>query len=90
MMLSESLEGVVAQTLIPRVDGGRVAAHEILVALPSIRNIIREAKTHQVQSIMQTGMKHGMQTMEATIQKLVHDGIISQNDAARRLGLIAA
>ncbi|MHB8513281.1 MAG: type IV pilus twitching motility protein PilT [Actinomycetota bacterium] len=90
VMLSESLEGVVAQTLIPRVGGGRVAAHEILVALPSIRNIIREAKTHQVQSIMQTGMKHGMQTMEGTLQKLVHDGVISEDDAARRLGLVAA
>ncbi|GAC1410225.1 MAG: type IV pilus twitching motility protein PilT [Actinomycetota bacterium] len=86
VMLSESLEGVVSQALIPRADGtGRVAAHEILVVLPSIRNIIREAKTHQIASIMQTGVQHGMQTMESTLSRLVHEHVISEEDARRRL-----
>ncbi|HVL89147.1 MAG TPA: type IV pilus twitching motility protein PilT [Actinomycetota bacterium] len=86
VMLSESLEGVISQALLPTKDGnGRVAAHEILVVLPSIRNIIREAKTHQVQSIMQTGMKHGMVTMDVALERLVQQGLIDADVARRRL-----
>ncbi|HEX9695341.1 MAG TPA: type IV pilus twitching motility protein PilT [Actinomycetota bacterium] len=86
VMLSESLEGVISQALLPTKDGlGRVAAHEILVVLPSIRNIIREAKTHQVQSIMQTGMKYGMVTMDVALERLVQQGVIDGDVARRRL-----
>ena len=85
-MLSESLEGVVSQALLPTADGlGRVAAHEILVVLPSVRNIIREAKTHQILSIMQTGMKYGMITMEAALERLVKEGVIDADVARRRM-----
>ncbi|MCA1831885.1 MAG: type IV pilus twitching motility protein PilT [Actinomycetota bacterium] len=87
-MLSESLEGVVTQTLLPTADGkGRAAAVEVLMVLPSIRNIIREAKTHQMPSIMQTGAAHGMITMEAAIEKLVASGAVTQEVANRRLAL---
>jgi twitching motility protein PilT len=86
-MLSESLEGVVTQTLIPTADGtGRAAAVEVLVVLPSVRNIIREAKTHQIPSIMQTGAAHGMIPMAQSLSKLVSAGKITEEAARRRLG----
>jgi twitching motility protein PilT len=85
-MLSESLEGVVTQTLLPRCDGeGRIPAIEVMPILPSIRNLIREGKTHQIPSIMQTGAAHGMITMEASLAKLVAAGIVTNEEAARRL-----
>jgi twitching motility protein PilT len=87
-MLSESLEGVVTQALLPRADGGgRVPALEVLPVLPSIRNIIREGKTHQMPSIMQTGVSHGMITMESSINKLVASGVVTQEHATRRLSM---
>jgi twitching motility protein PilT len=86
VMLSESLEGVVTQTLIPTIDGkGRVAAVEVLIVLPSVRNIIREAKTHQIPSIMQTGAAHGMIPMAQALSKLVGAGKITEEAARRRL-----
>lgn len=76
-MLSTSLEGVIAQTLIPKRDGtGRVAAFEILVASVAIRNLIRENKIAQIQSLIQIGKEQGMMTMESYIEKLVLDRII--------------
>ncbi len=87
-MLSESLEGVVTQALLPTADGnGRAAAVEVLTVLPSIRNLIREGKTHQMPSIMQTGAAHGMITMEAALNRLVTSGVISGEAAARRLAM---
>ena len=79
VMLSESLRGVVAQALLPRKDGaGRVAAVEILVNLPSVANLIREGKTFQIASAMQTGRAHGMMTFEMSIQELIRKELISQ------------
>jgi twitching motility protein PilT len=84
-MLSESLEGVVAQTLIATADGkSRVAALEILVGIPALRNLIREDKTAQILSIMQVGAQHGMQTLDQALKDLVTSGKISRVEALKR------
>lgn len=80
-MLSESLRGVVAQSLVPRADGnGRVAVVEILVNIPAVANLIREGKTFQIHSSMQTGQVHGMITFESAINDLIRRGIVSRED----------
>ncbi len=82
VQLSESLLGVVAQTLIPRADGqGRVAAVEILVATPAVRNLIREGKTFQIPSIIQTGSKDGMLSLDQCLRDLVRRNLITSSDA---------
>ncbi|MGB3725386.1 MAG: type IV pilus twitching motility protein PilT [Glaciecola sp.] len=81
-MLSESLRAVISQTLLKKNGGGRVAAHEIMIGIPAIRNLIREDKVPQMYSVIQTGQQHGMQTMDQCLQKLVAQGIISQQEAA--------
>jgi len=76
-MLSESLEAVVAQTLVKKKGGGgRVAACEILIGVPAVRNLIREAKLHQIPSMMQTGQRAGMQTLDMALADLVKRGMI--------------
>jgi len=80
-MLSESLQAVISQALIKKVDGGRVAAHEIMLGTPAIRNLIREAKVAQMYSAIQTGMSHGMQTLDQSLSNLVNRGVISRQDA---------
>ncbi len=80
-MLSESLQAVISQTLIKKVGGGRVAAHEIMMGTPAIRNLIREDKVAQMYSAIQTGMSHGMQTLEQCLQNLVNRGLITRDDA---------
>jgi twitching motility protein PilT len=81
-MLSESLEAVVAQTLVKKKGGGRVAACEILVGAPAVRNLIRENKLHQVPSMMQTGQRMGMQTLDMALADLVKRGLIDPTTAA--------
>ncbi len=83
-MLSESLQGVISQMLIKKTGGGRVAAHEIMVGTPAIRNLIREDKIAQMYSSIQTGMAHGMQTMDQCLQSLVGKGLISRDSARER------
>ncbi len=83
-MLSESLRAVISQTLLKKVGGGRVAAHEIMLGIPAIRNLIREDKVPQMYSVIQTGQQHGMQTMDQCLQRLVAMGVISANDAASK------
>ncbi len=83
-MLSESLRAVIAQTLIKRYGGGRVAAHEIMIATPAIRNLIREDKVAQMYSAIQTGQAQGMHTLDPSLEMLVGRGIISKHDAARK------
>ena len=78
-MLSESLEAVVAQTLLKRKGGGRVAACEVLVGTPAVRNLIREAKLHQLPSMMQTGKAVGMQTLDAAVADLVKRGVVDKD-----------
>ena len=83
-MLSESLQAVISQTLLKRQGGGRVAAHEILIATSAVRNLIREDKVPQMYSVIQTGQAHGMQTMDQCLQRLVAMGVISKEDAAAK------
>ncbi|HEX4842938.1 MAG TPA: type IV pilus twitching motility protein PilT [Limnobacter sp.] len=80
-MLSESLRAVVCQTLLKKQGGGRVAAHEIMLATPPIRNLIREGKVAQMTSSIQTGAQHGMQTMDQAVQKLLMSGKITREVA---------
>jgi twitching motility protein PilT len=83
--LSVALMGVMTQQLLPTADGSaRVAAIEALVPTPAVRNLIREAKTHQITSVMQTGGQHGMQTMEAALATLVRQGTITTRLAETR------
>ena len=70
-MLSESLQAVISQTLLKRVGGGRIAAHEIMVGTPAIRNLIREAKVAQMYSAIQTGRRDGMQTLDQNLKEMV-------------------
>jgi len=81
LMLSESLRGVVAQILLKRKGGGRVAALEILIVTPAIANLIREGKTYQIPSIMQTGRGLGMQTLSDSIMQLVMKGTVEATEA---------
>ncbi len=81
IQLSGILMGIVAQRLVPVIGGGRVAAAEILVVTPAVRNIIREGKTHQLNGVIQTGSEYGMQSMDATLVRLIHDGKISYEEA---------
>ena len=81
-MLSESLRAVISQTLLKTKDGnGRVAAHEIMIATPAIRNLIREAKVAQMYSAIQTGQQFGMQTLDQCLVDLVRRNIVSGNEA---------
>lgn len=80
-MLSESLRAVISQTLLKKIGGGRVAAHEIMIGIPSIRNLIRENKVAQMYSAIQTGAQNGMITLDQTLANLVQDGVISVKDA---------
>jgi twitching motility protein PilT len=85
VQLSVALEGVMTQQLIPTADGSsRVVAAEVLVPTPAVRNLIREGKTHQIPSAMQTGSNVGMQTMDAALATLVRNGKISQRVAEQR------
>jgi twitching motility protein PilT len=85
-MLSSSIQGVISQVLLPRRGGGRVAAHEIMVGTNAVRNLIRENQLAQIYSMIQTGARYGMQTMEDSINDLVLSEIVSKEtaDAALR------
>jgi twitching motility protein PilT len=81
-MLSESLQAVISQTLLKTKDGnGRVAAHEIMIGTPAIRNLIREAKIAQMYSAIQTGSSVGMQTLDQNLTDLVRRNVISSSAA---------
>ncbi|NAW33133.1 type IV pilus twitching motility protein PilT [Halomonas alimentaria] len=88
-MLSESLQAVISQTLLKRMGGGRVAAHEILVATAAVRNLIREDKVAQIYSAIQTGGNLGMQTLDAALAKLVTDNVVARDEAqAKAKGML--
>ena len=83
--LAVGLQGIVTQQLLPTADGaGRCVAAEVLVPTPAVRNLIREGKTHQIYSVLQTGSAQGMQTMDAALVTLVRTGRISQQLAEER------
>ena len=79
--LSNILMAICSQRLIPAIGGGRIAAAEILVATPAVRNIIREGKSHQLEAVIQTGAEFGMQSMDKTLVNLIHEGTISYDEA---------
>jgi twitching motility protein PilT len=83
-MLSESLQAVVAQTLMKKVGGGRVAAHEIMIGTSAIRNLIREDKVAQMYSAIQTGAQVGMQTMDQCLSDLIGKRIITRETAREK------
>ncbi|MCA9326269.1 type IV pilus twitching motility protein PilT [Candidatus Saccharibacteria bacterium] len=79
--LSNILMAICSQRLVPMIGGGRIAAAEIMIATPAVRNIIREGKTHQMDAVIQTGAEFGMQSMDRTLVNLVHAGTISYEEA---------
>lgn len=79
--LANILMGVVSQRLIPAINGGRIAAAEILISTPAVRNIIREGKSHQLEAVIQTGAEFGMQSMDKELANLVNQGTISFDEA---------
>jgi twitching motility protein PilT len=83
-MLSESLRAVVSQTLLKKIGGGRVAAHEIMIGTPAVRNLIRENKIAQMYSAIQTGQQFGMQTLDQNLQELVRKGVVGREEARKR------
>ncbi|CAM3491586.1 type IV pilus twitching motility protein PilT [Halomonas lysinitropha] len=90
-MLSESLQAVISQALLKRQGGGRVAAHEILVATAAVRNLIREDKVAQIYSAIQTGGNLGMQTLDASLARLVTDNTVAREEAqAKAKGVLAS
>ena len=85
VQLSVALQGIVTQQLLPKADGqGRAVGAEILVPTPAVRNLIREGKTHQIYSALQTGGSHGMQTMDASLAELVRKHLITRELAEQR------
>jgi twitching motility protein PilT len=83
-MLSESLRAVISQTLLKRIGGGRIAAHEIMIGTPAIRNLIREGKIAQMYSSIQTGGSVGMQTLDQCLADLLSKGVVSKEDARHK------
>ncbi len=83
-MLSESLQAVISQTLLKKVGGGRVAAHEIMLGTPAIRNLIREDKVAQMYSAIQTGGALGMQTLDSCLKGLLAKGLINRESAREK------
>lgn len=79
--LSNILMAICSQRLVPTIGGGRIAAAEILIATPAVRNIIREGKTHQLDAVIQTGAEYGMQSMDKTLVGLIHNGTITYEEA---------
>jgi len=84
VQLSNTLEAVVAQQLLPRTGGGRVACVEVMIATSAIRNLIREGKTHQIYSAIETGSQHGMQAMDKMLAELYRSALVSYEDAESR------
>jgi twitching motility protein PilT len=86
-MLSESLQAVISQTLLKKIGGGRVAAHEIMIGTPAIRNLIREDKVAQMYSSIQTGGAIGMQTLDMCLKDLLARGVIGREAAREKAKL---
>ena len=81
LQLSAVLEGVFSQRLVPGIDGRRVVAYEVLLTTPAVRTTVREGKTHQIDTIIQTSGEAGMSTLEPTLAKLVKEGKITVETA---------
>ena len=81
IQLSQIIEAVLSQTLLPRIGGGRVAAFEIMVATSAVRNLIRENKVYQLPSVIQLGGKEGMQSLDQSLASLAREGVITRETA---------
>lgn len=81
LQLADTLQGIISQALLPRPEGGRAVVAEVLVAVPGVRNLIREGKAHQLASLMQTGARYGMQTMGDALDRAVAQGRVRRADA---------
>ena len=81
VQLSNILQAIVSQRLLPAIGGGRLAVAEVMVANPAVRNIIREGKTHQLDAVIQTGAEEGMQTMDRALAAQIKAGHISYDEA---------
>lgn len=79
--LANILMAICCQRLVPSIGGGRVAAAEVMIATPAVRNIIREGKTHQLEAVIQTGAEFGMQSMDKTLVELIHQGTVTYDEA---------
>ena len=79
--LSNILMSITSQRLVPAIGGGRIAAAEILIATPAVRNIVREGKSHQLEAVIQTGAEFGMQSMDKTLASLIHEGRVTYEEA---------
>lgn len=84
IQLSSCLAGVIYQQLLPAVGGGRVAAFEILIANSAVRSLIKEGKTNQLRNVMQTSLREGSQTLERSLNQLLHSGLVTERDAIAR------
>lgn len=84
VLLANTIEGVVSQQLLPKIGGGRVASLEIMMGIPAIRNLIREGKTHQMYSVIETGTQHGMVTMDRYLSDLYRQGNVSYEECMTR------
>ena len=84
IQLSTSLEAVVAQQLLPKLGGGRIAAIEIMIATSALRNLIREGKSYQIYSVIETGQQYGMQTMDRVLADLHRGGQVTFEEAVTR------
>jgi len=82
--LSTTLRGIISQQLLPRKDGGRVSAREVLLVTPAIANLIREGKTYNIPNAIQTGLKLGMITMDQHLSELYDKGVITYEDAVSK------
>jgi twitching motility protein PilT len=83
-MLSESLKAVISQTLLKKIGGGRIAAHEIMIGTPAIRNLIREDKIAQMYSAIQTGQNVGMITLDQNLKGLLAQGLVAKEEAKKK------
>jgi len=84
LQVSQVIEAVLSQTLLPRTTGGRIAAMEIMLGTPAVRNLIRSEKVHELGTVIQLGMKEGMQTLDQALANLVKTGIVAQEEAILR------
>ncbi len=85
IQFSTALEGILYQSLVPRIDGsGRIPAVEVMLATTAIRNLIREGKTYQILNVIQTGAQYGMQTLDQALIALYRNGFISREEALAR------
>jgi len=81
IQLAGSLSAIMSQRLLPQIGGGRLAAFEVLVATPAVRNMLRDAKSEQLRNVIATGSQYGMQTIEASLSELLQQGLIEHEDA---------